>query len=372
MRREAEARRQAGTNEAETGAPGPDQAAKKEEGARARRQSPLMAGKRGLVMGVANERSIAWGLASALHKHGAELAFTYQGEIFGSRVRPLAESLGSSLVMPCDVAREDEIEAVFAALDEAWDGLDFVVHALAFSDKEELKGRYLDTSRANFARTLEISCYSFTAVAQRAAPMMVDGGGLLTLTYLGAERVTPNYNVMGVAKAALEASVRYLAVDLGDRGIRVSVYSAATPLDASDVARGVTETLMPSVGSSTLAIPLGLGIHMVLAVILGIALTAVLRSAEARLGGALPQLGMSVGILLVIWAVNFLVVLPELNPAFVSLLPYAVSAASKTLFGLTVVAVYRFGRWEPPQGSGQGRAYPLDRDLGAGVRLRQR
>jgi enoyl-[acyl-carrier protein] reductase I len=185
-----------------------------------------MAGKRGLIMGVANERSIAWGLARALHKYGAELAFTYQGETFGSRVRPLAESLGSSLVIPCDVAREDEIEAVFATLGRAWDGLDFVVHALAFSDKEELKGRYLDTSRANFARTLEISCYSFTAVAQRAAPMMADGGGLLTLTYLGAERVTPNYNVMGVAKAALEASVRYLAVDLGDRGIRVNAISA--------------------------------------------------------------------------------------------------------------------------------------------------
>jgi enoyl-[acyl-carrier protein] reductase I len=185
-----------------------------------------MAGKRGLIMGVANERSIAWGLARALHKYGAELAFTYQGETFGSRVRPLAESLGSSLVIPCDVAREDEIEAVFATLGRAWDGLDFVVHALAFSDKEELKGRYLDTSRANFARTLEISCYSFTAVAQRAAPMMADGGGLLTLTYLGAERVTPNYNVMGVAKAALEASVRYLAVDLGDKGIRVNAISA--------------------------------------------------------------------------------------------------------------------------------------------------
>ena len=226
MRREAEARRQAGTNEAETRAPGPDQAAKEEEGARVRRQSPSMAGKRGLIMGVANERSIAWGLASALHKHGAELAFTYQGETFGSRVRPLAESLGSSLVMPCDVAHEDEIEAVFATLGRAWDGLDFVVHALAFSDKEELKGRYLDTSRANFARTLEISCYSFTAVARCAAAMMVDGGGLLTLTYLGAERVTPNYNVMGVAKAALEASVRYLAVDLGDKGIRVNAISA--------------------------------------------------------------------------------------------------------------------------------------------------
>ncbi len=185
-----------------------------------------MAGKRGLVMGVANERSIAWGLARCLHRHGAELAFTYQGETFGSRVRPLAESLGSSLVMPCDVEREDEIDAVFAKLGAAWDGLDFVVHALAFSDKEELKGRYLDTSRENFARTLEISCYSFTSVARRAAAMMADGGGLLTLTYLGAQRVTPNYNVMGVAKAALEASVRYLAVDLGDKGVRVNAISA--------------------------------------------------------------------------------------------------------------------------------------------------
>ena len=224
MRREAEARGQAGANEAETRAPGAEPVAQAE--AKARRQSLSMAGKRGLVMGVANERSIAWGLARALHKYGAELAFTYQGETFGSRVRPLAESLGSSLVMPCDVAHEDEIEAVFATLGRAWDGLDFVVHALAFSDKEELKGRYLDTSRANFARTLEISCYSFTAVARHAAPMMTDGSGLLTLTYLGAERVTPNYNVMGVAKAALEASVRYLAVDLGDRGIRVNAISA--------------------------------------------------------------------------------------------------------------------------------------------------
>jgi len=188
--------------------------------------SASMVGKRGLIMGVANDRSIAWGLARSLHGHGAELAFTYQGEAFGSRVRPLAESVGSELVLPCDVAREDEIAAVFDRLGQSWDGLDFVVHALAFSDKEELKGRYVDTSRANFARTLEISCYSFTAVARRAAAMMADGGGLLTLTYLGAERVTPNYNVMGVAKAALEASVRYLAVDLGDRGIRVNAISA--------------------------------------------------------------------------------------------------------------------------------------------------
>ena len=207
--------------EAEIGQPTPE-----DEADAARRPSASMAGKRGLIMGVANDRSIAWGLAKSLHDHGAELAFTYQGEAFGSRVRPLAESVGSELVLPCDVAREGEIAAVFDRLGQSWDGLDFVVHALAFSDKEELKGRYLDTSRANFARTLEISCYSFTAVAQRAAPMMADGGGLLTLTYLGAERVTPNYNVMGVAKAALEASVRYLAVDLGDRGIRVNAISA--------------------------------------------------------------------------------------------------------------------------------------------------
>ena len=149
-----------------------------------------------------------------------------QGEAFGNRVRPLAESVGSELVLPCDVAREGEVAAVFDQLGQSWGGLDFVVHALAFSDKEELKGRYLDTSRANFARTLEISCFSFTEIARRAAPLMSAGGSLLTLTYLGAERVTPNYNVMGVAKAALETSVRYLAVDLGERGIRVNAISA--------------------------------------------------------------------------------------------------------------------------------------------------
>ena len=213
MRREAEAQR-----------PGPDAAETETE--MAKRPSVSMAGKRGLIMGVANDRSIAWGLASALHRRGAELAFTYQGETFGSRVRPLAESVGSELVLPCDVAHEGEVAAVFDELGQAWAGLDFVVHALAFSDKDELKGRYLDTSRANFARTLEISCYSFTEVARRAAPIMVDGGSLLTLSYLGAERVTPNYNVMGVAKAALETSVRYLAVDLGERGIRVNAISA--------------------------------------------------------------------------------------------------------------------------------------------------
>ncbi len=210
--------------EAEIGQPATDAA--EEEGGAARLPSASMAGKRGLIMGVANDRSIAWGLAKSLHGRGAELAFTFQGEAFGNRLRPLAESIGSDLVLPCDVSNEDEVAAVFDRLGQDWGGLDFVVHALAFSDKEELKGRYLDTSRANFARTLEISCYSFTAVAQHAQPLMADGGGLLTLTYLGAERVTPNYNVMGVAKAALEASVRYLAVDLGDRGIRVNAISA--------------------------------------------------------------------------------------------------------------------------------------------------
>ena len=186
----------------------------------------LMAGKRGLIMGVANDRSIAWGLADALHGQGAELAFTYQGETFERRVRPLADSVGSDLVFSCDVEQESDVAATFEGLGKAWNSLDFVVHAIAFSDKEELKGRYLDTSRQNFARTLAISCYSFTSVARRAAGLMTGGGSLLTLTYLGAERVTPNYNVMGVAKAALEASVRYLAVDLGNRGIRVNAISA--------------------------------------------------------------------------------------------------------------------------------------------------
>ncbi len=213
MRREAEIRQ-----------PAPE-AAEQEAGA-TRLPSASMVGKRGLIMGVANDRSIAWGLAQALHGRGAELAFTYQGEAFGRRLRPLAESVGADLVLPCDVAHEGEVAAVFDQLGQSWDGLDFVVHALAFSDQEELKGRYLDTSRANFARTLEISCYSFTEIARRAAPLMGAGGSLLTLTYLGAERVTPNYNVMGVAKAALEASVRYLAVDLGDKGIRVNAISA--------------------------------------------------------------------------------------------------------------------------------------------------
>lgn len=187
---------------------------------------PLMAGKKGLIMGVANDRSIAWAIAQAVHAQGAELAFTYQGDALLKRVGPLAESVGSDLVLPCDVTEPSSIDAVFAEIGKAWGRLDFVVHAIAFSDKEELKGRYLETSRENFARTMDISCYSFTAVCQRAVPLMAEGGSLITLTYLGAERVMPHYNVMGVAKAALEASVRYLAEDLGKDGIRVNGLSA--------------------------------------------------------------------------------------------------------------------------------------------------
>lgn len=188
--------------------------------------SGLMAGKRGLVMGVANDRSIAWGIARAVAAQGGKLAFTYQGEALGKRVVPLAQSLGSDLVMPCDVTDDASLDAVFAEIERQWGDLDFVVHAIAFSDKEELKGRYLDTTRRNFAQTLDISCFSFTAVCQRAAPLMPRGGSLLTLTYYGAERVMPHYNVMGVAKAALEASVRYLAADFGPDGIRVNAISA--------------------------------------------------------------------------------------------------------------------------------------------------
>ncbi len=187
---------------------------------------PLMAGKRGLIMGVANDRSIAWGIASNVHAHGAELAFTFQGGTLEKRVRPLAESVGSDIVMPCDVTDDESIDAVFAAIGERWGRLDFLVHAIAYADKEELKGKYLDTSRDNFDKSLDISCYSFTAVAQRAVPLMTEGGSFLTLTYYGAERVIPHYNVMGIAKAALEASVRYLAADLGEQNIRVNAISA--------------------------------------------------------------------------------------------------------------------------------------------------
>jgi len=188
--------------------------------------SPLLQGKRGLIMGVANDRSIAWGIASACAAHGAELAFTYQGDALHKRVKPLAESVGSTHVLPCDVTDHASIDAVFQTLERDWGKLDFLVHGIAFSDKNELDGLYLNTTRDNFLRTMDISCYSFTAVAQRAVPLMRDGGSLLTLTYYGAERVMPHYNVMGVAKAALEASVRYLAVDLGGRGIRVNAISA--------------------------------------------------------------------------------------------------------------------------------------------------
>lgn len=187
---------------------------------------PLMEGKRGLVMGVANSRSIAWGIARACARHGAELAFTYQGDALKKRVVPLAESIDSAIVLPCDVTDADSIDAVFEVLEKEWGSIDFIVHAIAFSDKEELTGRYVDTSAANFEKTMNISCYSFTAVTQRAEKLMSKGGSLLTLTYYGAERVMPHYNVMGVAKAALEASVRYLAEDLGKKNIRVNAISA--------------------------------------------------------------------------------------------------------------------------------------------------
>ncbi|MGH7191220.1 MAG: enoyl-ACP reductase FabI, partial [Acetobacteraceae bacterium] len=186
----------------------------------------LLAGRRGLILGLANERSLAWGVAAACAAQGAELAFTFQGEALGKRVRPLAASLGSEIVLPCDVAEAGSIDRAFAALAEHWPRLDFLVHAIGYADKTWLRGRYLDTPREAFLQALDISCYSFVALAQRAVPMMPPGGALLTLTYLGAERVMPHYNVMGVAKAALEASVRYLAADLGEAGIRVNAISA--------------------------------------------------------------------------------------------------------------------------------------------------
>ncbi len=192
-----------------------------------RQPSALMAGKRGLIMGVANDHSIAWGIARTLAENGSELAFTYQGDALRKRLEPLAESIGAELVLPCNVEQPAELDAVISTLGEAWGSVDFALHAIAYSDRDELKGRYLDTSRGNFANTLDVSCFSFTALAQRVAPLMPDAGGsLLTLTYAGSERVMPNYNVMGVAKAALEASVRYLAVDLGPREIRVNAISA--------------------------------------------------------------------------------------------------------------------------------------------------
>jgi enoyl-[acyl-carrier protein] reductase I len=186
----------------------------------------LMSGKRGLVMGVANDHSIAWGIARRLAADGAELAFTYQGEAFGRRVRPLAASVGATTLMSCDVEDADSLDQAFARLKETWGSIDFLVHAIAFSDRGELKGRYADTTRANFVRTMVISCFSFTEAARRAAALMPKGGAMVTLTYGGSMRVMPNYNVMGVAKAALESSVRYLAVDFGDRAIRVNAISA--------------------------------------------------------------------------------------------------------------------------------------------------
>ena len=188
--------------------------------------SGLMAGKKGLIMGVANDRSITWNIAKATHQQEAELAFTYQGDALLKRVRPLAESIGSDIILQCDVTEEPSIDAVFTELHKRWGKLDFVVHAIAYSDKEELKGKYVNTSQENFAQTMQISCYSFTAICRRAYALMSEGGSLITLTYAGSERVMPHYNVMGVAKAALEASVRYLAEDLGPSNVRVNALSA--------------------------------------------------------------------------------------------------------------------------------------------------
>lgn len=189
-------------------------------------QQLLMKGKKGLIMGVANDRSIAWGIAQQVAAQGANLAFTYQGEALERRVKPLADSVNSDLLLPCDVTDTASVEHVFAEIEKKWGNLDFLVHAIAYSDKEQLRGRFVDTTRENFHKTMEISCYSFTEVCRLATPLMSSGGSLVTLTYLGAERVTPHYNVMGVAKAALEASVRYLATDLGPQNIRVNAISA--------------------------------------------------------------------------------------------------------------------------------------------------
>lgn len=186
----------------------------------------LMSGKKGLIMGVANDHSIAWGMAEVLHAHGAELAFTYQGEAFGKRVTPLVQSLGSKVILDCDVTSESDLDRVFGELKKQMGHIDFLVHAIAYSNKEELKGRFVDTTLDNFLNTMHISCYSFMSVARRAAPLMNKGGAMVTLSYIGAERVIPNYNVMGVAKAALEAATRYLAADLGPDNVRVNAISA--------------------------------------------------------------------------------------------------------------------------------------------------
>src|SRR3954469_21634532 len=203
----------------------------------------LMAGKRGLIMGVANDHSIAWGIAQMLASQGAEIAFTYQGDAQKKRLGPLAQSIGSSIVLPADVESDEQLDAAFAILKKEWGGIDFLVHSLAFSDRDELTGRDVHTSRANFTRSLDISCYSFTAVAQRAAKLMPKGGSLVTLTYLGAQRVMPSYNVMGVAKAALEASVRYLAADLGRDNIRVNAISAGPMRTLAGAAVGDARTV---------------------------------------------------------------------------------------------------------------------------------
>lgn len=219
----------------------------------------IMDGKKGLVMGVANEKSIAWGMAKALHEQGAELAFTYQGEAFGKRVKPLAESLGSDILIDCDVTSEDNLDEVFSTLKDKWGELDFVIHAIAYSDKNELQGRYVDTSLDNFLMSMHISCYSFTSVMRRAKDLMKNGGSAITLSYYGAEKVMPNYNVMGVAKAALEASTRYLAADLGPEGIRVNAISAGPMRTlAGAVIGGARKTFKYSVATSPLRRPVEL------------------------------------------------------------------------------------------------------------------
>lgn len=219
----------------------------------------LMKNKRGLVMGVANDKSIAWGLAQALHEQGAELAFTYQGEAFGKRVKPLAESVGSEILLDCDVTDEDNLDQVFAQLKDKWGGLDFLIHAIAYSDKNELQGRYVDTSLGNFLTSMHVSCYSFTSIMRRAKDLMNEGGTAVTLSYYGAEKVMPNYNVMGVAKAALEASVRYLAADLGADGIRVNAISAGPMRTlAGAVIGGARKTYKKSVAQSPLRRPVSL------------------------------------------------------------------------------------------------------------------
>jgi len=203
----------------------------------------IMAGKKGLVMGVANDHSLAWAIAQAAAAQGAEMAFTYQGDNFGKRVKPLVEQVGAELVMDCDVSDDAEVDAVFAEIEKKWGRLHFLVHAIAYSDRAQLKGRYVDTTRENFAWTMDISCYSFTALANRAAKLMEPGGSMLTLTYNGSRRVMPSYNVMGVAKAALEASVRYLAVDLGRDGIRVNALSPGPMRTLAGAAIGDSRTV---------------------------------------------------------------------------------------------------------------------------------